>query len=72
MKRKDDNTARSEQISRAEYYHRQKKKLFPKLDKRIGKDLIVAYSEVKELSGLNDKEFFQIFNSWLHYTTAKM
>jgi len=59
-------------ISRPDYEQKQKEKLFPELDKRIGKDLIVAYSEVKKLSGLSDKEFFQIFNSWLHHTTAKM
>jgi len=55
-------------ISRPDYEQRQCKKLFPEFNKLIGPKLIV----LKKLSGLNDKEFFQIFKLWLRYTTAKM
>jgi len=41
--------------------------IFKELNKRVGKDLIIAYSEVKELSGLSDKEFSEIYLEWLEW-----
>jgi len=41
-----------------------KKRIFKELDKRIGKDLIISYAEVRELSNLCEKGFKKVYWEW--------
>ena len=41
-----------------------KERIFKELDKRVGKDLIISYSEVKELSGLSEDKFKEVYWEW--------
>lgn len=40
------------------------KEIFKELDKRVGKDLIVSYSEVRIMSKLSNQRFNKIFHKW--------
>lgn len=43
------------------------KEIFKELDKRVGKDLMISYSEVRQISGLSDKHFNDAYRKWEHY-----
>ena len=47
------------------------KEIFKELDKRIGKDKIISYSEVKQISGLSDERFSNAYCKWENFTDWK-
>jgi len=43
------------------------KEIFKELESRIGEDLIVSYSEVRELSKLSNKQFHKVYCRWENF-----